>query len=149
MAGRTGLRSGLWGADPLKRVIQNELQNPLAGLILRAASATATMVGVSAGEGGLMINGEAVEGGGLTRPFQQRLELSSTALGPSGRPGAGGRALCTSSARLDQLAPARRLGRFRRARPGSRASLSPVSFSPLGSLMLQRIDLLAVLTSTS
>ena len=50
-----------YGARPLKRVIQNELQNPLAGLILEGRIGDGDRVGVSAGESGLIINGEAVE----------------------------------------------------------------------------------------
>ena len=50
----------VYGARPLKRVIQRELQNPLAGLILEGRIAEGDQVSVSAGETGLVINGEAV-----------------------------------------------------------------------------------------
>jgi ATP-dependent Clp protease ATP-binding subunit ClpB len=50
----------VYGARPLKRVIQRELQNPLAGLILEGKIADGDRVSVSAGPSGLAINGEAV-----------------------------------------------------------------------------------------
>ena len=50
----------VYGARPLKRVIQRELQNPLAELILRGRIADGDEVDVSAGSDGLIINGEAV-----------------------------------------------------------------------------------------
>ncbi len=49
-----------YGARPLKRVIQRALQNPLAGLILEGKVADGDTVTVSAGEGGLLINGDPV-----------------------------------------------------------------------------------------
>jgi len=48
----------VYGARPLKRVIQRELQNPLAGLILEGRIVDGETVGVSAGEGGLSIAGQ-------------------------------------------------------------------------------------------
>ena len=51
----------VYGARPLKRVIQNELQNPLAALILEGRIGDGDVVGVSAGEEGLVINGQPVE----------------------------------------------------------------------------------------
>jgi ATP-dependent Clp protease ATP-binding subunit ClpB len=48
----------VYGARPLKRVIQRELQNPLAGLILRGRIKDGDTVRVSAGKQGLLINGE-------------------------------------------------------------------------------------------
>ena len=50
----------VYGARPLKRVIQRELQNPLAGLILAGKVADGDTVAVSAGQDGLSINGEMV-----------------------------------------------------------------------------------------
>jgi ATP-dependent Clp protease ATP-binding subunit ClpB len=50
----------VYGARPLKRVIQRELQNPLAGLILEGAITDGDTVRVSAGERGLTINGRDV-----------------------------------------------------------------------------------------
>ena len=50
----------VYGARPLKRVIQRELQNPLAGLILEDKIAEGDTVAVSAGPGGLIVNGEAI-----------------------------------------------------------------------------------------
>ncbi len=50
----------VYGARPLKRVIQRELQNPLAELILAGKIADGDSVKVSAGENGLTINGQAV-----------------------------------------------------------------------------------------
>jgi ATP-dependent Clp protease ATP-binding subunit ClpB len=50
----------VYGARPLKRTIQRELQNPLAGLILEGKVAEGDTVQVSAGSEGLIINGEAV-----------------------------------------------------------------------------------------
>jgi ATP-dependent Clp protease ATP-binding subunit ClpB len=49
-----------YGARPLKRVIQRELQNPLAGLILEGKVADGDTVQISAGADGLVINGEPV-----------------------------------------------------------------------------------------
>jgi ATP-dependent Clp protease ATP-binding subunit ClpB len=50
----------VYGARPLKRVIQRELQNPLAGLILEGRIGDGDEVSVSAGPEGLVIGGEAV-----------------------------------------------------------------------------------------
>ena len=47
----------VYGARPLKRVIQRSLQNPLAGMILEATVKDGDTVHVSAGADGLMING--------------------------------------------------------------------------------------------
>ena len=48
----------VYGARPLKRVIQRNLQNPLAGHILEGAVKDGDSVRISAGREGLMINGE-------------------------------------------------------------------------------------------
>jgi ATP-dependent Clp protease ATP-binding subunit ClpB len=48
----------VYGARPLKRVIQRELQNPLAGFILQGRIKDGDTVRVSAGKQGLLINGE-------------------------------------------------------------------------------------------
>jgi len=48
----------VYGARPLKRVIQRELQNPLAGLILAGRVKDGDSVRVSASKLGLLINGE-------------------------------------------------------------------------------------------
>jgi ATP-dependent Clp protease ATP-binding subunit ClpB len=53
----------VYGARPLKRVIQRELQNPLAGLILEGRIAEGDEVAVSAGTEGLVVNGEAISSG--------------------------------------------------------------------------------------
>ncbi|HSU05167.1 MAG TPA: ATP-dependent chaperone ClpB [Acetobacteraceae bacterium] len=50
-----------YGARPLKRVIQRNLQNPLAGLILEGAVKEGETVHVSAGAEGLTINGQMAE----------------------------------------------------------------------------------------
>ena len=50
----------VYGARPLKRVMQRELQNALAGLILEGKIADGDRVAVSAGPDGLVINGEMV-----------------------------------------------------------------------------------------
>jgi len=50
----------VYGARPLKRVVQRALQNPLAELILQGKIADGDTVEVSAGADGLVINGEAV-----------------------------------------------------------------------------------------
>jgi ATP-dependent Clp protease ATP-binding subunit ClpB len=50
----------VYGARPLKRVIQRSLQNPLAGLILEGRIADGDTVSVSAGPDGLVIDGEVV-----------------------------------------------------------------------------------------
>jgi len=51
----------VYGARPLKRVIQKALQNPLASLILEGKVGEGETVHISAGDGGLMINGELAE----------------------------------------------------------------------------------------
>jgi ATP-dependent Clp protease ATP-binding subunit ClpB len=48
----------VYGARPLKRVIQRELQNALAGLILEGRIVDGEIVKVTAGEGGLAIAGQ-------------------------------------------------------------------------------------------
>ncbi len=48
----------IYGARPLKRVIQRSLQNPLAGMILEGAVKEGETVHVSAGADGLVINGQ-------------------------------------------------------------------------------------------
>jgi ATP-dependent Clp protease ATP-binding subunit ClpB len=48
----------VYGARPLKRVIQRELQNPLAQLILEGRIHDGDTVTVSAGDGGLVIAGQ-------------------------------------------------------------------------------------------
>ena len=50
-----------YGARPLKRVIQRNLQNPLAGLILEGGVKEGDTVRVSAGKQGLTINGALAE----------------------------------------------------------------------------------------
>jgi ATP-dependent Clp protease ATP-binding subunit ClpB len=45
----------------LKRVIQQSLQNPLANLLLAGKISDGDAVHVSAGDGGLLINGELAE----------------------------------------------------------------------------------------
>jgi ATP-dependent Clp protease ATP-binding subunit ClpB len=50
----------VYGARPLKRVIQRMLQNPLASLILEGRIADGDTVRVSAGGGGLLIDGQLV-----------------------------------------------------------------------------------------
>jgi ATP-dependent Clp protease ATP-binding subunit ClpB len=51
----------VYGARPLKRVIQNALQNTLAQMILEGSIADGETVNVSAGEGGLLVNGVKAE----------------------------------------------------------------------------------------
>ena len=51
----------VYGARPLKRVIQRHLQNPLATLILEGTVAPGETVRISAAEDGLAINGVLVE----------------------------------------------------------------------------------------
>ncbi len=51
----------VYGARPLKRVIQRALQNPLAGLILEGRVNDGDTVQVSAAEGNLLIDGRSVE----------------------------------------------------------------------------------------
>jgi len=51
----------VYGARPLKRVIQRELQNPLAGLILEGKIGDGETVTVSAAKDGLAIKGRAVK----------------------------------------------------------------------------------------
>ncbi|MBL6935941.1 MAG: ATP-dependent chaperone ClpB [Alphaproteobacteria bacterium] len=51
----------VYGARPLKRVIQRELQNPLASLILDGTISDGEKISVSAGKDGLTINGAQVK----------------------------------------------------------------------------------------
>ncbi|MBW7849294.1 MAG: ATP-dependent chaperone ClpB [Rhodospirillales bacterium] len=51
----------VYGARPLKRAIQRSLQNPLASLLLEGRIEDGSTVHVSAGEGGLIIDGVAAE----------------------------------------------------------------------------------------
>jgi len=51
----------VYGARPLKRVIQRELQNPLARMLLEGRISDGDRVTVSAGEGGLLVNGQEVK----------------------------------------------------------------------------------------
>ena len=51
----------VYGARPLKRVIQSSLQNPLATLLLEGSIKDGETVNVMAGDGGLMINGVKAE----------------------------------------------------------------------------------------
>ncbi len=51
----------VYGARPLKRVIQRQLQNPLAGMILEGTIADGETINVSAADGGLTINDRLVE----------------------------------------------------------------------------------------
>ena len=51
----------VYGARPLKRVIQRNLQNPLAGLILEGAVKDGETVQVSASDAGLVIGGHLAE----------------------------------------------------------------------------------------
>ncbi len=51
----------VYGARPLKRVIQRALQNPLATMILEGRINDGDTVTVSAGEGGLIVNGVQAE----------------------------------------------------------------------------------------
>ncbi|MBT3809384.1 MAG: ATP-dependent chaperone ClpB [Rhodospirillaceae bacterium] len=50
----------VYGARPLKRVIQRHLQNPLATMLLEGTVVDGDTVGVGAGPDGLIINGETV-----------------------------------------------------------------------------------------
>ena len=51
----------VYGARPLKRVIQKELQNPLASMILEGTITDGAVIKVSAKDGNLLINGKTVE----------------------------------------------------------------------------------------
>ena len=56
-----GFGHPVYGARPLKRIIQKALQNPLAGLILEGNVSDGDTVRVSAGDSGLIINGMRAE----------------------------------------------------------------------------------------
>ena len=64
-SGRTWLANAgydpVYGARPLKRVIQRQLQNLMATMILEGAIAEGETVKVTAGDGGLTVNGELVQ----------------------------------------------------------------------------------------
>ncbi|MEM8987390.1 MAG: ATP-dependent chaperone ClpB [Pseudomonadota bacterium] len=61
----------VYGARPLKRVIQKRLQDPLAEKILSGAIKDGDAVEVSAGVDGLILNGEAVGGAPHVSPSAQ------------------------------------------------------------------------------
>ena len=50
-----------YGARPLKRAIQRQLQNPLANMILEGTISDGDTISVSAGEAGLVVNGQLIE----------------------------------------------------------------------------------------
>ena len=50
-----------YGARPLKRVIQRQLQNPIANMIIEGNIVDGESVSVSAGKGGLVVNGRPIE----------------------------------------------------------------------------------------
>ena len=50
----------VYGARPLKRVIQRELQNPLAGLILEGRIRSGEKIRITVKDGKLAINGETI-----------------------------------------------------------------------------------------
>ena len=54
----TSASTPVYGARPLKRVIQRELQNPLAQMILEGRIDDGDTVKVTASDSGLVINGE-------------------------------------------------------------------------------------------
>ena len=54
----------VYGARPLKRVIQRNLQDPMASMILEGDISDADTVKVSAGKRGLIINGTEIESAG-------------------------------------------------------------------------------------
>ena len=99
-AGRRGAASGwpsegydpVYGARPLKRVIQRSLQDPLAGLLLEGTIRDGETVHVSAGPNGLLIN---------ERLARRRIDRPPNSPSPSGGRGSvrvrGGRhpKLCT------------------------------------------------------
>ncbi len=51
----------VYGARPLKRIIQRHLQNPLASMILEGKVSEGETVSVTAGEGNLILNGEVID----------------------------------------------------------------------------------------
>jgi ATP-dependent Clp protease ATP-binding subunit ClpB len=51
----------VYGARPLKRVIQKSLQNSLAGMILEGTIGDGETVAITAGVEGILINGKAAE----------------------------------------------------------------------------------------
>jgi len=51
----------VYGARPLKRVIQRQLENPLAMMVLEGRLGDGDRARISAGEGGLIVNGEALD----------------------------------------------------------------------------------------
>ncbi|MSP52560.1 MAG: ATP-dependent chaperone ClpB [Alphaproteobacteria bacterium] len=51
----------VYGARPLKRIIQRQLQNPLATMILDGSINDVATIGVSADENGLILSGRAIE----------------------------------------------------------------------------------------
>jgi len=51
----------VYGARPLKRVIQRQLENPLAMMVLEGKLGDGDRARISAGEGSLIVNGEALD----------------------------------------------------------------------------------------
>jgi len=75
----------VYGARPLKRVIQRELQNPLAGMILEGRIKPGEKIRVGVKDGKLAINGETLTAaaGGPSRPRRPKRK------NPQSRSGAG------------------------------------------------------------
>jgi len=70
----------VYGARPLKRVIQKSLQDPLAEMILRGEIADGSTVEVSADAGGLIIDGRPAARGGRDSAFGASTERPPGAL---------------------------------------------------------------------
>ena len=61
-----------YGARPLKRAIQKEVQDPLAELILSGKVKDGEKVAISADKQGITFNGEVAQAGGVSRGTRSR-----------------------------------------------------------------------------
>ena len=88
----------VYGARPLKRVIQRALQNPLATLLLEGRIADGQKVEISAGEQGLLIDGIPAGTQSPARSAPAAQDRPGAASGPSTKPVLGPHGLPRTSA---------------------------------------------------
>ena len=118
----------VYGARPLKRVIQRSLQDPLALMLLEGRLADGETVRVDAGEDGLVIQGAADRGG--------RLERLRAAGPPAARP-------------PPARPPPRRCRSISSRRAANRASVGTLQRLAASQVDAQRVDLAARPRSSS
>ena len=72
----------VYGARPLKRVIQRSVENPLSLMVLEGSVSDGSVVNISAGEGGLIIDGKNVktDGGPSLHPMPPKSDGAKPAV---------------------------------------------------------------------